>query len=449
MTLSNKYIPAISSFAFPVSSAVLPEWSKDLEGEWYNGTEHDFPGGFYPLGENSLWHGGIHLKVPVGSAVLAPCEGTIVAARLAEHDSGYYGSANFILMKHTITGYDLILTQPNIGNADWIEKTRLYEFFSLYMHLSPELLEISNGNLETVEWIKTLSEPIDLIGSVGKNGVNYPDDVMLVQNLLKRCGCYTYQVDKLCGPKTEKGLQKFIADPDSPMEPGDAAWQKLVSAFMATNELRQNIVDQLKSGEIVPLNINVATGDVLWTSGEYIDESQPEGIIHWEIFSEENIFPQWTTIEDSQEGYNIDCSSFLAQSGISEDSFTSGEPLEREQVLNFYKSNPDAEKVRKYVCRFHNEWAVNPDTALEKIKNVYDITDLADLIRPYLWWEISQQKEVPLPASPLVYHYNPISFLSALESAFRFSDEGENDYSDTDFVEEMAGRTPTGTVNEE
>lgn len=449
LNLTDRYIHGISSFAFPISSEVLPEWSKDLEGELFSGTEQGFPGGFYPLGENSLWHGGIHLKVPVGSTILAPFEGTIVAARLAEQDTNHYGSANFILMKHAITGFDLALTQPNSEKPGWIDKSILYHFYSLYMHLSPESLDISNNNIKNVAWIKNLTEPIELIGSVGKNGTNYRDDVRLVQNLLKRCNCYDGIVDNFCGPKTEEALLAFQSNPDQSIEPGDPAWKKLVDDYMNTNELRERIVSQLKSGDVTPLNINVATGDALWTSGEYFDDAKQEGILHWEIFSEENLFPEWTTVEDSEDGYHLNCPSILSEATHLDETFTTGEPLDREDVLNFYKNNPAAEKVRQYVCKFHNEWAINPDTSLKKIESVFDIDGLAEQIIPYLWWESAQQKNVALPSSPKVYHYNPIAFLSALESAFKPQSEEEADYSDTDFITEILQRPKSEPISED
>lgn len=63
------------------------------------------PDGCYPIGANSLWHGGVHLPMKRRSMVHAPLTGTIVAARLGsdpslcEHE---FGSANFILLRHEL-----------------------------------------------------------------------------------------------------------------------------------------------------------------------------------------------------------------------------------------------------------------------------------------------------------------------------------------------------------
>lgn len=76
----------------------------------YDHTEKDSAqhGGSYPVGVNTLWHGGVHLfvdKVPIHASF----DGQVVAARLRTPtlDGGQtpenYGSAAFILVRHTLT----------------------------------------------------------------------------------------------------------------------------------------------------------------------------------------------------------------------------------------------------------------------------------------------------------------------------------------------------------
>ncbi|MBA3548961.1 MAG: peptidoglycan DD-metalloendopeptidase family protein [Nannocystis sp.] len=63
-------------------------------------------GGYFPLGANNFWHGGVHLPMPEGSPVHAPCDGTIVAVRLAPSaSSGTWksGHTSFILMRHELS----------------------------------------------------------------------------------------------------------------------------------------------------------------------------------------------------------------------------------------------------------------------------------------------------------------------------------------------------------
>ena len=68
-------------------------------------------GGNYPLGLNTMWHGGVHLFSPEDNPVYACAEGEVIAARLKPRkidDEGrelpppYYGSCAFILLRHRL-----------------------------------------------------------------------------------------------------------------------------------------------------------------------------------------------------------------------------------------------------------------------------------------------------------------------------------------------------------
>ena len=85
----------------PTGYEMTPDTSDDTLAE----IERIAPDGCYPIGANSLWHGGVHLPMKRGSMVHAPLSGTVVAARLGsdpslcEHE---FGSANFILLRHEL-----------------------------------------------------------------------------------------------------------------------------------------------------------------------------------------------------------------------------------------------------------------------------------------------------------------------------------------------------------
>ncbi|MBZ5709254.1 peptidoglycan DD-metalloendopeptidase family protein [Nannocystis pusilla] len=62
-------------------------------------------GGYFPLGANNFWHGGMHLPAAEGSLIHAPCDGTIVAVRLAPTEasgSWIFGHTSFILIRHEV-----------------------------------------------------------------------------------------------------------------------------------------------------------------------------------------------------------------------------------------------------------------------------------------------------------------------------------------------------------
>ncbi len=90
-------------------------------------------GGYFPIGSNRTWHGGIHLRPGKKSAVYAIADGVIVAARCPEVDDALEAerkkdpkralpSRNFVLVRHEV----------KIGDAKKV-------FYSLVMHLAGDL----------------------------------------------------------------------------------------------------------------------------------------------------------------------------------------------------------------------------------------------------------------------------------------------------------------------
>jgi hypothetical protein len=114
---------------------------------YFRHTEIDNSAGFYPIGADTAWHGGVHLKCTQGTAVRAMSEGKIIAARLAEESIAKqaYGSNNFILTLHEMLGV---------------------EVYCLYLHLNWETLLASNAKLAGLPW-------------VCKPGTNTPDQSLL------------------------------------------------------------------------------------------------------------------------------------------------------------------------------------------------------------------------------------------------------------------------------
>lgn len=103
---------------FPVARGSLGpgETGTPVTAEDYASTERGagrFPCG--PVGGALMWHGGVHLEAEIGTKVVAPIPGRIVAARIGA-DSGI-GSTGFVLLRHTV---------PH-GRA-------LLPFYSLYFH---------------------------------------------------------------------------------------------------------------------------------------------------------------------------------------------------------------------------------------------------------------------------------------------------------------------------
>ena len=124
----------------------------------YDHVERGHHGGWYPVSENTLWHGGVHLVPgddPPSRTVHACLPGTVVAARLGSGDAaeGPFGSRNFVLVRHKMA--------PSKDPGPPVEDDPLWPpssmtppplppivaapppapepdvYFSLYMHLAP------------------------------------------------------------------------------------------------------------------------------------------------------------------------------------------------------------------------------------------------------------------------------------------------------------------------
>ena len=88
-------------------------------------------GGWYPVGANTLWHGGVHLRPapddPAAPRAVHAClPGRVVAARLGAgaEGEGPFGSRNFVVVRHEVPA------PPGEGGAE------PGVFYSLYMHLA-------------------------------------------------------------------------------------------------------------------------------------------------------------------------------------------------------------------------------------------------------------------------------------------------------------------------
>ena len=110
--------------------------------KYYNNNESSEFGGFFPIGLNQVWHGGVHFHIPQDSLVRAMAAGDIVAARNTRYT--YLGSANFVVIRHSFK-----------RKVDGEDKEMIY--FTLYMHLQPQ----KPGD-KAPKWLNTVSSQAEL-----------------------------------------------------------------------------------------------------------------------------------------------------------------------------------------------------------------------------------------------------------------------------------------------
>jgi hypothetical protein len=78
---------------------------------------------------------------------------------------------------------------------------------------------------------QAMPRPRELSASVGVGGINRPDDVRLVQKLLRDRGIDPGPVDGVMGEKTVAAIKefqkRFVRRPDGRVDPGGRTWQEL------------------------------------------------------------------------------------------------------------------------------------------------------------------------------------------------------------------------------
>ncbi len=174
----------------------------DVLEKYYTLTE-DSNGGYFPLGKNKLWHGGIHLPHEVSRKVYAAANGTIVAAQVSKlHDEDLIDVC-FVLIKHDV---HIKNTQADVDRIDYDDATNLVtaDVYSLYMHLTPSEIryneEETEFNLELVEnppfneypkWLYffMLDNP-DSVTDIQEGTIIYPNQKVVLSDHIGNTGRY-------------------------------------------------------------------------------------------------------------------------------------------------------------------------------------------------------------------------------------------------------------------
>lgn len=130
-----------------ISTLIEPAKVKAHAEDYYRHNEVNSRG-WYPMGINQTWHGGIHLKGKRGQPVFAMMQGVLVAARFGRGPSKL-GHNNFMLLKHSIP-----MAQPAAPGAEEPPEPKQLVFYSLYMHLDG--MDVSKVTDDSPQWLKDL-----------------------------------------------------------------------------------------------------------------------------------------------------------------------------------------------------------------------------------------------------------------------------------------------------
>ncbi len=442
---------------------------------YYERTEKETKGGYYPIGANTLWHGGIHLYGKPNAVIKSCFDGTIIATRLAPQSaSQYVGSRNFILTHHRVNSKsfyclymhlaDMELKQDTLNqhNIKWtlpkpkiIYTVRRWQTVNCRSEANMwggvELEKLKDGDQVTeISWEmdphkrawlkcektdgsiafvygKTVSKMMDkeidaiiLFTAIANNQVG-------VQSLPgKKCNKLSETLPPLAAGET---VEKVGIEADDDGDLWYAVKRSGKTAYILKSAERKGWVsrserpkddnnmeflNKLKEPKVVSLNIPIKQGEALWTMGKVGKASARYDGFHWEIFSSDNLLSEKDdtfAAEDNDSDYNMDNQNIFNE--FSE--YNKGnQKLTTREIKNFYKNSKNKTKLRNYACKFISEWGIpNVQAALDKIPAKIEKA-LSKKIEPYLWWQEAIDANVPIPKSPIVWHYNPITILKIL-----------------------------------
>ncbi|MDC3956759.1 penicillin-insensitive murein endopeptidase [Polyangium jinanense] len=314
-----------------------------------------------------------------------------------------------------VAATSLLVTPRYAPPKERVKPSETRVVYSLYMHLGPQALDTTNSVLASIPWVSgaqwSVSDDVRLRSAPG---VPDPDKtqigtlvsgdtfVQLTPDLVT-AGSYQWMKVRVTKAKDAKLANKegFVA--------------KLDKRMSLTKAPSAEILDKLKSGDVVKLDKPVVAGEQIWTAGTMTGASGgAQAGIHWEVFSEQPLFPDWPSADDPDENLNMDVKKIFDM--IEQEFWGYNDTISASELNDFYKNNPKAKSLRYYACRFMSEWGCDIDKAVAQIQSrgLYSVSGLADKMRPYLWWKEAEGKKVELPKSPIVWHYNPIGFVYAM-----------------------------------
>lgn len=167
---------------------------------------------------------------------------------------------------------------------------------------------------------------------------------------------------------------------------------------------------KIETGLLAIDQVLVKKGELLWTMEKNINHEQM-GMIHWAIFSEELLYPDWDELQDPHQDKTDKLDSLLKQIGLNQEGYP-----KQDEIINFYQNNSKALQLRHLACRFVNEWAKDMTQYRKKSIAMGDkFLTPPKFHQPYLWWQEAKRSGVALPGTPYLWHYNPIAFLERLD----------------------------------
>ncbi|NLE02383.1 MAG: peptidoglycan DD-metalloendopeptidase family protein [Fibrobacter sp.] len=398
--------PPKTTIFFPIDLGKGIECSDANIALYYDKTEKDSPGGYFPVGTNTVWHGGVHIYGKEKDLIHACFDGKIIGARLGDQPAtseGHYGSRNLILLEHTIGSNTL---------------------YCLFMHLYSKAINESELDKLGVKWIKPEGvKKIFYTVASGKTASYRSAPGVKSNPNSKELGKAKAgeRMDHLGIEKDPDGdpwiKVKFSNGTTGYIYEKRAADGTLVRHEETVPASGPGILSRLKSGKLEKLDISIKAGEPIWVMGSYGSPGSQAALLHWEFFSKENLLAgvhDCAAIEDLDDDYNMDCSTILQLFKKYQNTgwWNDDEVLEQDELKKFFTTAPERIQLRNYACKFTSEWGIlNLDAAISSLKDRWFTFGLKDRIKPYVFWPEAVSAGVKIPGSASVWHFNPIRIL--------------------------------------
>lgn len=384
-------------------------------------------GGYFPIGLNQNWHGGVHFVMPRGTEVHAMMDGVLVAARFGNKTSVFgdrtpLGHNNFVLLRHEIP----------------MPKTPTLRVFSLYMHLDD--MEVDPANPK-YEWVRQALRV-------------YKGEDELTEEALDM-GATKDEVEK---EKEKEEAEAAAADKELGQDEGKRASEvkPCLEIGYKLGGLRSGAV-ALFDIEPVDRQIKVKAGEVIGGVGEFGETGEAKAQVHVEVFADESWKKSidmgvhsrhWVEVaEDVESNLRVETEDILnlfQTSGNRRKHNSFFRQVQRQvlpaEVEEFYSSQGDNEKakdwLRKAITRHVSEWSdqvdwvkalVKGQTWADKVREVdtlfqdrtgaYRMGIFSAEIRkflPFIWLTQEVAEHIGLAFKEwtgVVYHFHPVHFM--------------------------------------
>ena len=251
--------------SFPVTLVANDNISNLLEKKkveayaqvFYDNTEQYEYGGWFPIGYNQNWHGGVHLHPKSqGQPVLAMFDGVVVAARFSKMP-GAMGDANFVVLRHEIAIPSVRKGQDNT-----------LVFYSLYMHL--DWMDVVNppSGEDAIPWVRDL------------HASKESDEEDEVDKLLDEGADEDAEEDEDSDEEAEDEI-------DEEYDPSDVAAQvRLLDRILKTGNRAAFEREQIAKIPWQDNPIKVRSGDPIGRVGRFGPPDEWEPAVHVEIFAD-------------------------------------------------------------------------------------------------------------------------------------------------------------------